>query len=68
MQKDITYQSLDSEESRKSSDVYPFVSVSHTKISITRMESALESRTIPLPIGMTREEKRNFILSHALDA
>ena len=35
------------------------------RVDIERMEKALASPSIAMPSGLTREQKRQFILSHA---
>jgi hypothetical protein len=65
MQKDITYRFAGTGEVYRSSGALPVGELPHTKIDVERMKKALASKTIDMPAGLSREEKRAFILAHA---
>jgi len=61
----IVYRFDGSGETYRSSDAFPIGGTSHTKVNARRMSAALNSETIQMPAGLSREEMRAYILAHA---
>lgn len=61
----IVYRFDASGETYRSSNAFPIGGTSHAKVNTRRMGAALQSETITMPVGLSREETRAFILAHA---
>jgi hypothetical protein len=65
MQKDIIYRFHGSDEVYRSADALPVGGPTGGPIDLARMKEAIKGDSITMPKGLSREEKRNFILAHA---
>lgn len=61
----IVYRFEGSGETYRSKDAFPVGGTPHAMVDKRRMSAVLNSETIQMPAGLTREEARAFILANA---
>ncbi len=61
----MVYRFAGSEETYRSTDAFQVGGASHTRVKVQSMTEILESESVRVPAGLSREEVRAFILEHA---
>lgn len=60
-----TYKFKGVDEKYDSKDSSPVGGSAHTRVKVSRMQRVLDSPSVQMPSGLTKEEMRAFIIAHA---